>query len=51
LIRDGGGFIRLTGFVRTKLIGPKTTRDWLTIFEESGSLRPNHKRVLDLKAP
>ncbi|MDQ3401303.1 MAG: hypothetical protein M3470_09895 [Chloroflexota bacterium] len=32
LIRDGGGFIGLTGFVGTELIGPKTTRDWLNTF-------------------
>jgi hypothetical protein len=32
LIRDGGGFIGFTGFVGTELIGPKTTRDWLTTF-------------------
>jgi hypothetical protein len=30
LMRDGGGFIRLTDFVRTTLIGPKTTHDWLS---------------------
>jgi hypothetical protein len=34
LIREGGGFVGLTGFVGTETIGSSATRDWLARFGE-----------------